>query len=101
MKLVIVTAVEDFQDEILKLFKKAKIESFSGSEIEGYKNQNDLMATSSWFPSVKGVSESVMYFSFTEDENIKNLFELIRSFNYNVETNNPIRAVVIPIEQSI
>jgi hypothetical protein len=101
MKLVMVTAVEEFQNEVLKLFKKAKIESFSGSEIEGYKNQNDLLATSSWFPSVRGASESVMFFSFTEDENIKILFELIGSFNQSVETNNPIRAVVIPIERSI
>lgn len=101
MKLVMVTAVEEFQNEVLQLFKKAKIESFSGSEIEGYKNQNDLLATSSWFPSVRGASESVMFFSFTEDENIKLLFELIGSFNQSVETNNPIRAVVIPIEQFI
>lgn len=101
MKLVIVTAVEDFQDEVLKLFKKANIDSFSGSEIEGYKNHNDLLATASWFPSVKGASESVMFFSFTEDDNINTLFEHISGFNNNIETNNPIRAVVIPIEKSI
>ena len=29
MKLVIVTAVEEFQKDVLKLFKKANIESFS------------------------------------------------------------------------
>jgi hypothetical protein len=101
MKLVMVTAVEEFQNDVLKLFKRANIESFSGSEIEGYKSQSDLLATSTWFPSIRGASESVMFFSFTEDENINSLFELISVFNQKVETNNPIRAVVIPIEQSI
>ncbi|WP_297690599.1 hypothetical protein [uncultured Eudoraea sp.] len=32
MKLLIVTVVEQFEEAILELFKKAKIENFSGSE---------------------------------------------------------------------
>lgn len=46
MKLVIVTAVEQFHDDILKLFKKADIRSFSESDIEGYKNAPALLSTS-------------------------------------------------------
>ena len=65
MKLVIVTAVEEFQNEVLKLFKSANIDSFSASDIDGYKNIPNLLATSSWFPSVKGGSESHMFFSFS------------------------------------
>ncbi len=61
MKLVIVTAVEEFQNEVLKLFKSANIDSFSASDIDGYKNIPNLLATSSWFPSVKGGSESHMF----------------------------------------
>lgn len=101
MKLVILTAVESFQNDVSKIFKEAKIKSYSGSEIEGYKDQNGLLATSSWFPNVKVYSESIMFFSFTEDENIDSLFELVKAYNKNMETNNPIRAVVLPIEKSI
>ena len=101
MKLVIVTAVDSFQEDISKIFRDANIESYSGSEIEGFKDQNGLLATSSWFPSVKGSSESIMFFSFTEDENIETLFKLIEEFNKKMDTNNPIRAVVLPIEKSI
>jgi hypothetical protein len=42
-----------------------------------------------------------MFFSFTEDKNIDTLFDLIKEFNQNLETNNPIKAVVVPIEKSI
>ncbi|MGX1023804.1 hypothetical protein [Flavobacterium sp. CS20] len=101
MKLVILTAVESYQKDIYKLFKKANIESYSGSEIEGFKNNNQILATSSWFPSIKGASESVMFFSFTENKNIETLFQLIEEYNQNIETNNPIRAVVCPIEKFI
>lgn len=101
MKLLIVTSVVTFQKDVLKLFKKANIEAFSSSEIDGYKNGNSLVATQSWFPGEKGGNESVMLFSFTEEEKITDLFKYLREYNENLETNNPVRAVVLPIEQSI
>jgi hypothetical protein len=42
-----------------------------------------------------------MFFSFTENKNIETLFQLIEEYNQNIETNNPIRAVVCPIEKFI
>jgi hypothetical protein len=101
MKLLIVTAVEQYHKETLRLLKKAKIESFSGSEIDGYKSVESLMMTNSWFPSNTGGTESSMFFSFTENEKVDVLFKLIEEFNENLETNNPIRAVVVPIEKFI
>jgi hypothetical protein len=57
--------------------------------------------TSNWFPGVKGGVESSLFFSFTEDEKIDALFPLIKEFNENLVTNNPIKAIVVPIERSI
>lgn len=101
MKLLIVTVVEEFEKEILRLFKKANIESFSGSDIEGYKNTTAMVRTASWFPSNKNGVESSLFFSFTEEKKIDVLFGLIEEFNTNLDTNNPIKAVVVPIEKSI
>lgn len=101
MKLVIVTSVEEFQKDVLKLFKKANIHNFSSSDIDGYKNGASVIMTSSWFPSEKFGNESRLFFSFTEDENIDALFDLIKEFNAALETNNSVRAVVVPIERNI
>ncbi|MFX0557878.1 hypothetical protein ACOCEA_13850 [Maribacter sp. CXY002] len=101
MKLLIVTVVEQFEKDIIRLFKMAKIESYSGSDIDGYKNPTSILKTSSWFPSEKGGVESSLFFSFTEEENIDLLFGLIKDFNSKLETNNPIKAVVVPIEKQI
>lgn len=101
MKLLIVTTVSAFQKDVLKLFKKANIEAFSSSEIDGYKNTNSLIATQSWFPGEKGGNESSMFFSFTDEDKITDFFSNVREFNNNMETNNPIRAIVVPIEDSI
>lgn len=101
MKLVIVTAVEAFQADVLKLFKESNIDSFSSSEIDGYKKIPNLLATSSWFPSMTGGNESHMFFSFTEEEQIERLFHLIAKFNAKLNTDNPIRGIVLPIEKYI
>ena len=101
MKLLIVTVVEEYAKETLQLFKKANIESFSGSDIDGYKNTASVLMASNWFPSAKGGVESAMFFSFTTEENIEILFPLISAFNNDLETNNPIRAAVVPIEKYI
>ena len=101
MKLLIVTSVSEFQKEILNIFKMAKIEAFSRTEIDGYKNANSVIATVSWFPGEKGGNESLMFFSFTEKEKIDLLFELVSDFNKKLETNNPIRVAVVNIEKYI
>lgn len=99
MKLLIVTAVEQFHGDVLKLFKKSDIESFSGSGIDGYKSAKSLLMTNSWFPSEAGGAESSLFFAFTEEDKIDKLFDLLEEFNAHLETKNPVRAVVIPIEK--
>jgi len=101
MKLLLVTVVEQYEKQVVDLFKKAQIENFSGSDIDGYKTPASLLMKSSWFPNVKGGVESSLFFSFTNDEKINALFGFIKEFNENLETNNPIKAVVVPIERSI
>ena len=101
MKLVIVTTVEAFHKEVIALFKKAKIENFSESDIDGHKNNASVLVASNWFSGEKSSNESTLFFSFTEEENIDALFNQIKDFNANLETNNPIKAIVVPIERYI
>lgn len=61
MKLVLVTAVEEYQKDVLNIFKKANIENFSSSDIDGYKNVSSLLMASSWFSSEKSGNESTMF----------------------------------------
>ena len=101
MKMIIVTTVEEYKSQVFKLFKQAGVESFSESDIDGYKSTAPLMYTSSWFPSEKGGAASNMFFSFTEEEKVTELFKLLKQFNKESETTNPIRAVEIPIERTV
>jgi len=101
MKLVIVTTVEAFHKDVAKLFKQAGIDSFSESDIDGYKNGSSILMGSNWFSGTRGGNESNMFFSFTDEEYIDVLFGLIKEFNSHLETNNPVKAIVLPIEKFI
>ncbi|MBO0320678.1 hypothetical protein J0X14_00100 [Muricauda sp. CAU 1633] len=101
MKMIIVTTVEEYKSQVFRLFKQAGVDSFSESDIDGYKSAAPLMYTSSWFPSEKGGAASNMFFSFTEEEKVTELFKLIKQFNEESETTNPIRAIELPIERTV
>lgn len=101
MKMIIVTTVEEYKSQVFKLFKQAGVDNFSESDIDGYKSAAPLMYTSSWFPSEKGGAASNMIFSFTEEKKVTELFKLIKQFNEESETTNPIRAIELPIERTV
>ncbi len=101
MKLVIVTAVAFFHDDMLRIFKKAGVKALSESDIDGYKTASAVLTASNWFASDKGGVKSVMLFAFTEDEKIDVLFELITEYNKTLETKNPVKAIVVPVERFI
>ncbi len=102
MKLVKVTAVKSFHKDVIKLFKKSGIENFSESEIDGYKNGPSVLLSTNWFGTVHKGNESSMFFSFTDDIHIDELFVAIKKFNEHLkESNNPLKAIVVPIEKYI
>jgi hypothetical protein len=101
MKLVIATLVEEFQNDVLNLFKEANIESFSSSDIDGHKNASTILKASNWLSTEKGGTDSRMLFSFTDDERIDFLFKLIKDYNSSLEINSMVRSIVLPIERFI
>jgi hypothetical protein len=101
MKLLMVTVVEEFHNDVLQMFKQAEINNFSESEIGGHKAPGSILSSSNWFASKKSGTQSNLFFSFTEDKNIDVLFKILKEYNSNIETNNPVHAVVLPIERSL
>jgi len=101
MKLVIVTVVDDYIKQVSKLFSNAGISTFSQLDIEGYKSGAPNDATSGWFATRRGGADSEMFFSFAEEVLIEQLFDEIKTFNLTVDEQNPVRAIVVPIEKFI
>lgn len=101
MKLLIITAIAEFEKAVTQMLKEAHIDAFSSSDVEGHKNLNSMVNTQNWYSSGKISDESVLIFSFTEEEQIAEFMRAARAFNEKQKTQNRIRAVVLPIEQHL
>ena len=99
MKLLIVTAVKSYEKEAVKLFKQAGILTFSNAEINGFKalDREDLI--DNWFSSSTQNVKSVLFFTFAEEEKIDLLLKELEILNARIESENPLRAIVLNIEK--
>jgi hypothetical protein len=100
MKLLLITCLKDNQQDVAKIFGEAGIKVFSVTETVGFKDgrEPDLMA--SWFSSGNEQYDSLFLFSFTGQEQAVKAMELVKQFNLETHTQFPLRAFVLPVEQS-
>ena len=101
MKLLVVTAVKDFEKEVLKLFKASKISAFSSGDINGFKTEDHENLIDNWFSSSSDKVKSVLFFTFTDEGRIDALLKSLEEFNKDLQSDNPIKAIVIPIERFV
>lgn len=99
MKLLIVTAVKAYEKEALKLFKTAKISAFSSGDINGFKTDDHENLIDNWFSSSTNKVQSVLFFTFADEEKISLLMDSLTEFNKEIRSDNPLRAIVLPIEK--
>lgn len=101
MKLLMVTSVKEYDKDICKLFKTSKIEVYSTYDIEGHKIQKPKNIQDNWFSSHRDTLDSKMFFTFTSEELINNMLSEIKSFNKKNTSSNPVKAIVMNIENYI
>lgn len=101
MKLIIITAVESFREDVLKLLKKAHIDSYSGAEMDGY--SNTASSSFGWFPGAKEGIDSHMFFAFTTAEQSENLIKIVKDFNQCSIENKDfcVKVAIVPVEQYV
>jgi len=99
MKLLILTAVKSYEKEAIRLFKKAQIHAFSNAEINGFRSDDHENLIDNWFSSSSEKIKSILFFTFTDEDKIDSLLEQLELFNATIESNNPIRAIVLNIEK--
>lgn len=100
MKFFIVTCLKEYQDEVCKIFKEAKISVFSATDVIGFKENQAMNLLADWFASGEEKFDSLFVFSFTGDDNAALAMELIKKHNTETETNFPVRAFIVPVESS-
>lgn len=100
MKLLIITAISEFEPEIKKQLKKAKVTAFSFKNVSGYREHSEDAVATNWFSSDMHITESIVFFAFVKKESIDTLFDGIHEFNAVQETLSSIHVAVLNVEQS-
>ncbi len=100
MKLLLITAVAEFEKEVKQILKKAQVKTFSYREVTGYRNTSEDAIESNWFGTEMNENESIMFYAFVEKENVDMVCSSINEFNAKQETLSHIHSAVINIEKS-
>lgn len=100
MKLAIITAIKEFENDIKLQLKKAEVKTFSFREVTGYRDSTEDSIESNWFSSEMNQIESILFYAFVKKENVDKLFEVIEDFNSHLKTLSKIHLVILNIEKS-
>ena len=98
MKLLIVTCLRDFKDDVSGIFHQAGVRVFSVSETTGVKDEHDENLLDDWFGNRDGEFDSLILFSFTNAETSAKAMALIKEYNAANGDSFPIRAFIVPVE---
>jgi nitrogen regulatory protein PII len=100
MKLLLITAVREFEKDIKQMLKKAEVKSFSYKNVTGFKDSSEDAMEKNWFATEMNENESVLFYAFVEKEKVDTLFELVTNFNAVQETLSHIHLAVLSVEKS-
>jgi nitrogen regulatory protein PII len=100
MKLIIITAVAEFEKEVKQILKKAQVKTYSYREVTGYRNTSEDAIESNWFGTEMNENESIMFYAFVQKENVEMVCESVKQFNSRQETLSHIHTAVLNIEKS-
>jgi len=100
MKLVIITAIKEFEKVIKLQLKEANVKTFSYRDVTGFRDSTEDAVESNWFSSEMNQTESIVFYAFVKKEHVEKLFEQITTFNKNQKIQSNIHIAVLNIEKS-
>lgn len=100
MKLLVITSIKEDLNTVSLIMQKAGIAVFSVSEIIGHKTEHHDYLPDNWFGKNDEGTDSLFFFSFTENDRAGNALQMIREHNAINETNFPIRGFTLPVEDA-
>jgi nitrogen regulatory protein PII len=99
MELLIITAVQAFEQDIKHLLKKSGVLAFSHVDVNGYKDSRSASSDENWFASSLGEYASVLFYAFAEEDHVKTLMEAIESWNEKESSESRIHVAVLDIKK--
>jgi hypothetical protein len=101
MKLILITSIKEDLQAVTHIMEQAGISVFSVSPIVGHKTEHHNYLINNWFFGKNdSATDALVFFSFTSDEAAQKALALTRAYNIEVPSNFPVRAFLLPVEDS-
>lgn len=100
MKLLLITAVKEFEKEIKQILKKSGVKSFSYKDVKGFKDSSEDAMEANWFATNMQENESVLFYAFVNKENVDMVFGFVDEFNQKQKSASHIHLAMLNIEKS-
>ena len=100
MKLLIITAILDYDKDIKLMLNKSHVKTFTYKKVKGFTDISEEAIESNWFATDMNERESILFYAFVKKENIDPLFDLVNDFNAKQVTKSNIHIAVLNIEKS-
>ena len=99
MKLVLITAIAEFEKDVKNMLKEAKVKSYSYKEVKGFRDASEENIESNWFGSEMNETDSVVFYAFILQQNLDTLFEEVTAFNAKQKTISKVHLAVLSVEK--
>ena len=99
MKLLLITAIKEFEKDVKNILVKSGAKSFTYHEVQGFKNDEGSKSSTNWFASSYSEIDSLLFTVFVSVENSVQILEKIKEFNGKQETLSNIHIALIALEQ--
>lgn len=100
MKMIVITAIRMFEEDIVKMLKENNVNAFSSTELVGHANKKSSNTSDNWFGGGNGQRQSMLFFAFVPEQNIAAVFDAVEGFNQKQKTESRIHLAVLNVEQS-
>ena len=99
MKLLIITAITAFEENIKQMLKEAEVTTFTYKHVTGYRDSTMDSIENNWFGSEMNENESVLFYAFLKKEKVDVFFDLVEQENAKKESKSSIHVASINIEK--
>ncbi|EJL72170.1 hypothetical protein [Chryseobacterium populi] len=94
MKLLLITAIEEFEADVINILKHSGVRAFSYQSVKGYKNTGTEI--SSWFSEGHISVDSLLFTIFSDCNCVGDIYRSVNEFNKKQETVSQIH-VATPV----
>ena len=100
MKLLIITAIKEFEKNVKDVLNHTGVKSFSYHYVRGYKNESDG-SSENWFGASHTEIDSVMFAVFIEEKFVEEIYRKVEFFNGKQKSLSKIHVATVNLEKSI